>query len=99
MLCCLTEPSVTIHSWSSGRGRVIVFVEVSALCALLKAAQRSSDHISLSLACHPATAPSNGDIRLEQSGITREKTLKAPMNDFNPPILSGVEQVERVATR
>ena len=73
--------------------------EVNALWALRNAARKSSDQVSLSLVCRPAAASSNGDISLEHSGTTRDNTLKAPMNDLNPPTLSGMVQVERVAIR
>ena len=40
----LTAPSVTIQSWSDGRGRVMVRGEAKAPCAVWKDERRSSDH-------------------------------------------------------
>ena len=61
----VTEPSVTIHSWSLGRGNVIDRLVESERWATWNASRMSSVHISVSRDFKPAMYDSMGASTLE----------------------------------
>ena len=96
-----TAPSVTIHNWSSGLGREMRAVRAveRATCALWNDVWRSSVHWIDSLDPRPAMVLSSGARSDEHPGMTRTRTLKAPMNDLIRPTVSGSGHEARAAMR
>lgn len=97
--CFLTAPSETIQRVSPGRGRWIVSCKETASCTLLKAASSSSVHLTLLSEPNPAIALSRGEISDAQPGMTRLRTLTAPINDISLDTFSGGQQLDNVAIR
>ena len=60
---------------------------------------RSSDQLILSWDWRPATSVSSGDSKEVHWGITRAKTLYAPIKDFRRPTVSSLLQDARAAIR
>ena len=73
--CLVTEPSVTIHSWSDGRGRVMDLCVVRDFWAEQKSSRRVSVHCISSPDCWPVMAFSNGAMMCEHFGSTRPRNL------------------------
>ena len=97
--CCLTDPSVTIHSWSSDVRSWTLELVSSKLWASLKVWSNGSGHWSLSWEGFPATAISSGAKAFAQPGITRLRTLKAPRKARSARTVIGGSHAERVAMR
>ena len=70
-----------------------------AFFAELKGLWSPSVHAMASVEGRPAMASSSGASSDEQPGITRERTLYAPMNNFMPLTFSGGEHATRVDMR
>ena len=94
----LTEPSVTIQSWSLRPGRTMSLVSRSFDCADANCSVRISFHTILSFDWRPAMAFSSGVRVCAQLGSTRASTLYAPINDRRPWTVSGSLQVVRTDT-
>ena len=60
MPCWMTEPSVTIHNWSLGRGNVIDLLVNNVFCATRKASRVLSDQCNTSCDFLPAMHDSRG---------------------------------------
>ena len=75
MPCRVTEPSVTIQSWSVGRGKVIDARIDRRFWAWLNCSRDVSDHVSLSADFRPQIASSRGAMIRAQLGRTRLKDL------------------------
>ena len=82
-----------------GFGSVIERAEESASLAVVKASCSSSDHVITSVDGRPAMTSSNGARRDELAGITRARTLYAPMNDFIAPTFCGGGHKDNTDTR
>lgn len=95
----LTAPSVTIHSWSAGRGSDTALAEDNVFWATVKALCRSSDHATISFDIRPATASSSGASTTEQPLIAQASTLNAPINERKPITVLGWEHAARADTR
>ena len=70
-----------------------------AAWALRKAVLRSSVHWIVSLDSRPAAVSSSFARSVEHPGMTRESTLKAPINDRIRATVSGAGQEARAAMR
>ena len=95
MLCCLSEPSVTIQSWSVGHSIWMVFADTRYLWALGKAFYKCSDHFTTSCESFLAVASSKELRNWEQLGMTQLRTLYDPIN-FSPFTVYGGWQELRV---
>ena len=99
MPCWVTEPSVTIHNWSLGRGNVIDLLVDNVFWATRKASRVLSDQCNTSCDFLPAMHYSSGASTLEHCGMTRPNTLYAPMKERSPRTVCGYTHDDRVAMR
>lgn len=65
--------------------------------ALLNEDRYLLDHVRNSWDWCPSKASSSGEMSAEQPGSTRDKTLKAPMNDLICLTVVNAEQEARIA--
>ena len=83
-----------IHNWSSRRGREMERLAERANWARWMDVSWSLDQLILWWDMRPATTVSNGDSKAEHWGITRARTLYAPIKDLRRPTVSGLLQFD-----
>lgn len=97
--CLVTKPSVIIHSWSDGCGKVINFLVSRLAWAVWKCLRNVSVHVMRSPDCWIEIALSRGVMIWEHLGRTRPRTLYAPMNERRRRTVSGGGHEDKVAKR